>query len=102
MNAATSSLENNTVLAKRAFVQQNCSSSLPIIWNSNTGLPETRAALHAEMKSGCQLTRPAWTFGFCNTCAAGAVLDWAAITAFVGDSIASFVMASGGTCPKSG
>ena len=35
---ATCSLENNTVLARRALVQQNRSSSLPIIWNSNTGL----------------------------------------------------------------
>src|SRR5579864_4737493 len=60
---ATSGEENNTVLAKRALVQQNCLSSWPIMWNSNTGLPDFFAAAQASAKLLCQFTSPALTVG---------------------------------------
>src|SRR5437870_2358074 len=65
-NAATSSRENNTVLARRAFVQQNWSSSLPIIWNSRTGFFDLLAAAQAAARVGCQRTLPGSTFGLTN------------------------------------
>src|SRR5262245_48806817 len=60
---ATSVEENNTVLARRAFVQQNCLSSLPIMWNSSTGLPDFLAASHAAVNDSCHLTSPGFTVG---------------------------------------
>src|SRR5436190_3666250 len=66
MKPATSSFENNTVLARRAFVQQNWSSSLPIIWNSRTGFFDLLAAAQAAARVGCQRTLPGWTFGLTN------------------------------------
>src|SRR5207253_11049647 len=65
-NRATSSRENNTVLARRAFVQQNWSSSLPIIWNSRTGFFDLLAAAQAAARVGCQRTLPGWTLGLTN------------------------------------
>src|SRR5437660_5572344 len=94
MNRATSSFENNTVLAKRALVQQNCSSSLPIIWNSKTGLPETCEALQAAAKLGCQTTRPGAILGLSNGSAAGAAPDRAASTSLVGRSMTYLLGAS--------
>ena len=63
MNEATSSRENNTVLARRAFVQQNLSFKFPISWNKRTGFPVRRAATHASAIVACQLTSPGRTFG---------------------------------------
>src|SRR5713226_5080763 len=63
MNWATSADENSTVLARRAFVQQNCLSSSPIMWNSSTGFPDVLAASHAFANDGCHWTRPALTVG---------------------------------------
>src|SRR5262245_45629846 len=60
---ATSGEENNTVLARRALVQQNCLSSWPIMWKSNTGLPDFFAATQASAKFLCQFTSPALTVG---------------------------------------
>src|SRR5207248_2038752 len=69
-NAATSSRENNTVLARRAFVQQNWSSSLPIIWNKRTGFFDRAEAARASARLACQRTLPGWTFGLTNLSAA--------------------------------
>src|SRR5437899_1302028 len=69
-NAATSSRENNTVLARRAFVQQNWSSSLPIIWKSRTGFFDLLAAAQAALRVECQRTLPGSTFGLTNLSAA--------------------------------
>src|SRR5262245_4623328 len=60
---ATSGRENNTVLASLAFVQQNSSSSLPVIWNRRTGLPVFTAAARASSTVLCQTTLPGSTLG---------------------------------------
>src|SRR5258708_7060537 len=88
--AATSSRENNTVLAKRAFVQQNWSSSLPIIWKSRTGLPDLAEAAEAAAKLGCQGTLPGSTFGLTKP-AAGAGADISLTTRSVGLSISALL-----------
>src|SRR5205085_2412730 len=72
-NAATSARENNTVLARRAFVQQNWSSSLPIIWNSRTGFFDLLAAAQAARRLGCQRTLPGSTLGLMNLSLAAGV-----------------------------
>ena len=86
---ATPSFENNTVLAKRAFVQQNCSSSLPIIWKSSTGLPDFADAVQASAKVACHLTLPGCTVGLAGS-PAGAVPDSFAITFLVDRSTTRF------------
>src|SRR5438445_7128752 len=103
MKPATSSRENNTVLAKRAFVQQNRWSSLPIIWNSNTGLPDFLAASQAAAKVACHRTLPGATRGLvagaevARAPGAGAVL---ARAISVGSSIEPLLMwANGCTGP---
>src|SRR5262245_3227016 len=60
---ASSADENNTVLARRALVQQNCLSSCPIMWNKRTGFPDVFAASHAAANDACHLTSPALTVG---------------------------------------
>src|SRR5262245_17873771 len=72
MYSATSPDENSTVLARRAFVQQNCRSSCPIMWNIRTGLPDFWAAAWASATVGCHLTRPGATFGFSTSEGSGA------------------------------
>src|ERR1043166_9525891 len=64
MNRATSALENNTALARRALVQQNWWSSWPIMWNTSTGFPDALAAAKAAWVVGCQRTLPGSTRGF--------------------------------------
>src|SRR5438128_7313714 len=64
MYLATSVDENNTVLARRALVQQNCLSSWPIMWKSSTGLPDFCAAVWASANEECQFTNPGFTAGF--------------------------------------
>src|SRR5262249_12667057 len=71
MNSATSSRENNTVLARRAFVQQNWSSSLPIIWNKSTGFFDRAEGARASSRLAYQRTLPGWTVGLTNLSAAG-------------------------------
>src|SRR5438445_4544712 len=63
MYLETSSDENSTVLAMRAFVQVNCWSSRPIIWNSRTGFPDFSAAACASASDLCHFTLPGSTVG---------------------------------------
>src|SRR5262245_40787423 len=72
MYSATSLDENNTVLARRALVQQNCRSSCPIMWNNRTGLPDFWAAACASANDACHLTRPGATRGFSASAGSGA------------------------------
>src|SRR5579864_7975502 len=95
MNCATSSRENNTVLARRAFVQQKRSSSLPIIWNSSTGLPDFREASQAAATLACQRTLPGSTFGLAAS-VAGAGAERSATTRAVGRSIRTVLVGSVG------
>src|SRR5262249_18543731 len=91
---ATSAEGNNTVLARRAFVQPNFLASCPIIWNSSTGLPDFLAASQAAANDSRHLTSPGFTVGFAVSLSgvlaprrdASAAAAAAATTVFVGNS----------------
>src|SRR5439155_20622644 len=98
IKAATCSLENNTVLARRAFVQENSASSLPIMWNSNTGLPDLPAAWQASANVACQCTLPGATRALTNALpGAATVTDWCWTTPRAGGSIVTVLAKSAGT-----